>query len=333
MGQGALAACPVFPADGALQAQRLRESSVPISPNWKMLEEIEFSRLSKLRLDVEEPELLSSYGKVFPYDKAYDRVTTKAEKPLQIIDRLRYNPTTSDDHIIQQIAATNSAQIYTTDSILAMLMCAPRSVYSWDIVIVREGDKLFLDKRDGGPLDFLTVNENASDPPLDTDKESINSAISLALEATYVNQNFAFQAVRETDAPLELAHPNPFHAPEDGDGSELASCGYRYRLFDLSVTEEEDVKIVVRTEVDAVIPGPTEQFVNIRALNEFDARSQGAGGAPDWRTKLDSQRGAVVATEMKNNSCKLARWAVASILAGADVLKLGCVRARLPVAR
>jgi len=29
-------------------------------------------------------------------------------------------------------------------------MCAPRSVYSWDIIIIREGDKLFFDKRDGG---------------------------------------------------------------------------------------------------------------------------------------------------------------------------------------
>ncbi|KZV91840.1 translation initiation factor eIF-3, subunit D [Exidia glandulosa HHB12029] len=304
---------------------RLRESSVPISPNWKMLEEIEFSRLSKLRLDVDEPELLSAHGKLYPYDKTYDRVTTKTEKPLQIMDRLRYNPTTSDDPVIQQLAANNTAQIYTTDSILAMLMCAPRSVYSWDIVIVREGDKLFLDKRDGGPLDFLTVNENAMDPPLDTDKESINSAISLALEATYVNQNFLFQAVRESDQAMELGGPNPFHTPEDGDGSELASCGYRYRLFDLSVTEEEDVKIAVRTEVDAFIPGATEQFINIRALNEFDSRSQGAGGAPDWRTKLDAQRGAVVATEMKNNSCKLARWAVASMLSGAEVLKLGYI--------
>ena len=28
----------------------------------------------------------------------------------------------------------------------------------------------------------------------------------------------------------------------------------------------------------------------------------------DYRTTLDSQRGAVLATECKNNGCKLARW-------------------------
>ncbi len=86
----------------------------------------------------------------------------------------------------------------------------------------------------------------------------------------------------------------------------------------------------MRTEVDAFSPGqgnPREgqSLVTIRALNEFDPRAQGAGGAPDWRSKLDSQRGAVVATEMKNNSCKLARWTVQSVLAGADLMKIGYV--------
>jgi len=41
-----------------LQGNRARESSVVISPQWNMLEEIEFHRLSKLRLEVDEPENL-----------------------------------------------------------------------------------------------------------------------------------------------------------------------------------------------------------------------------------------------------------------------------------
>lgn len=222
------------------------------------------------------------------------------------------------------MAFASKATVYTTDSILSVLMCAPRSVYSWDIVIVREGDKLFMDKRDGGPFDFLTVNENATDPPQDVDKDSINSAISLSLEATYVNQNFSFQAVKE-DVSLDFDGSNPFYGPDETEP--LASCGYRYRIFDLGVTEDEDVKLALRTEVDAFVPATqgSETFVNVRTLNEFDSRVQGAGGAPDWRSKLDSQRGAVVATEMKNNSCKLAKWAVQSILAGAEVLKIGYV--------
>ena len=222
-------------------------------------------------------------------------------------------------------------------------MCAPRSVYPWDIVILREGDTVFFDKRDGGPFDTVTVNENAADPPQDpspsnpnnTEKNtasetaSINTATSLSLEATYINQNFGFQTVIDSGNPpasVDFAHPNPFYGPEESEP--LASCGYRYRLFDLGITEDEDIKICVRTEVDSYHPGQGnpkqgQGLVTIRALNEFDPRAAGAGGAPDWRSKLDSQRGAVVATEMKNNSCKLAKWTVQSVLAGAEAMKIG----------
>ena len=64
------------------------------------------------------------------------------------------------------------------------------------------------------------------------------------------------------------------------------------------------------------------QFVNLKALNEWDSRSS---GGVDWRQKLDTQRGAVLANELKNNACKLAKWTVQSILAGADNLKFGYV--------
>ncbi|KAH8096716.1 translation initiation factor eIF-3 subunit D [Cristinia sonorae] len=325
---------------------RTRESSVAISPEWSMLEEIEFHRLAKLRLEVDEPEELGSYGRIYAWEKSYDRVTTKNEQPLQLVDRIKYNTTTSEDPVIQQLAAKETATIYTTDVILSVLMCAPRSVYPWDIVIVREGNKLFLDKRDGGPFDTVTVNENAADPPQDPappnpnnpnekaavpEVPTINTATSLSLEATYINHNFGFQSVIETPppAPVDFEKPNPFYGPDETEP--LASCGYRYRLFDLGVTEDEDIKICVRTEVDAYTTGQGinprlgQGLVTIRALNEFDPRAQGAGGAPDWRTKLDTQRGAVVATEMKNNSCKLAKWTVQSVLAGADLLKIGYI--------
>lgn len=243
-----------------------------------------------------------------------------------------------------KLAAKDVAAVYATDVILSVLMCATRSVYPWDIVIVREGNKLFLDKRDGGPFDEVTVNENANDPPQDPpipnpnnpnekttqpETASINTATSLSLEATYINQNFGFQAVIETPPPpaVDLEKPNPFYR---GEAEPLASCGYRYRLFDMSISDDEDVKICVRTETDAYLPGSGDpkkgqSLVTIRALNEFDHRAPGAGGAPDWRSKLDSQRGAVVATEMKNNNCKMARWAVQSVLAGAESLKIGYV--------
>lgn len=184
-------------------------------------------------------------------------------------------------------------------------------------------------RADSSPLaDYPSVNENAADPPLENEKDTLNTPSSLSLEATYINQNFAFQVVREdTESRIDLENPNPFYSPEETEP--LASCGYRYRKFDLSITEDEDVQIIVRTEVDSFVKsaGAAEEdsYITIKTLNEFDSRAQGSGGAPDWRTKLDSQRGAVVATEMKNNSSKLARYAVQSILAGAEQMKMGYV--------
>ena len=155
----------------------------------------------------------------------------------------------------------------------------------------------------------------------------MNSATSLALEAMFINTNFAIQVVKD-DTHLDFPYPNPF-SEDEAEQLSLASAGYRYRMFDLSVHEDEDVRLILRTEVDAFLPGANaaegQGLMTIKSLNEFDSKAPGAGGAPDWRSKLDGQRGAVVATEMKNNSFKMARWAVQSILAGADAMKLGCV--------
>jgi translation initiation factor 3 subunit D len=282
-------------------------------------------------LDTDEGEDMDSYGFLNYYDRSYDKTTVKSgEKRLTPIDRATYNVTTSSDPVIQELAEKDEATIFATDSILSMLMCAPRSVYPWDIVIVRQGNKIFMDKRENAALDMVTVNENAADAPhdgADGSKDGINSPAALAEEATYINHNFANQVVVEGNNKVEMPHANPFYnAAEESEAP--ASKAYKYRRFDLSLSEEEPMYLVVRTEVDAVqkntISGD-DQHVTVKALNEFDSKAQGSGGALDWRTKLVSQRGAVVATEMKNNSVKLARWTVQSILSKADVMKIGYV--------
>lgn len=308
--------------------QRNRDASINIRADWKLLEEIDYNRLLKLNLDADEGEDIDSYGFVSYYDRSYDKQPVKsAEKKLSPIDRAAYNVTTSSDPIIQELADKNEATVFATDSVLSMLMCAPRSVYPWDIVIVKQGNKVFLDKRENAALDMVTVNENAADAPLEASegsKDVINQPAALAEEATYINHNFANQVVLESQK-VEMAHGNPFYnAAEETEPP--ASKAYRYRKFDISINDEEPVYLVVRTELDAVqknaISGD-DQFLRVHALNEFDSKAQGSGGALDWRSKLVSQRGAVVATEMKNNSCKLARWTVQSILAKADQMKIG----------
>jgi len=68
--------------------------------------------------------------------------------------------------------------------------------------------------------------------------------------------------------------------------------------------------------------GGEDQFMRLYALNEIDAK---LNSGIDWRQKLESQRGAVLATELKNNSNKLAKWTLQAMLAGADLMKLGYV--------
>jgi translation initiation factor 3 subunit D len=230
------------------------------------------------------------------------------------------------------LADKDEATIFATDNILSMLMCATKSVYSWDLVISRRGNKIFIDKRESSNLDMVTVNENATDAPLEIsegNKDSINSPGALMMEATHINNVFPLQVVVESKtSKLNMPHEHPFYN-EEVETDPPASKTYRYRRFDLSLEkDQEPLHLIVRTELDAVVKNNIngeDQFMTIKALNEFDNKAQGSGGALDWRTKLASQRGAVLATEMKNNSCKLARWAVQSILAKADTMKLGCV--------
>ncbi|EIW69564.1 hypothetical protein TREMEDRAFT_39135 [Tremella mesenterica DSM 1558] len=303
--------------------QRIRDSSVMIGSEWRLLEEIDFTRLAKLNLSVDAPEDLGAHGTLMPYDKSYDRANTRNEKPLEVVDKLKYNISTSDDPIIADMSAKKVARIFATDSILAVLMCASRSVNSWDIILDRRGDQLFFDKRPNGPFDYITVNEHALDslPEDDDDPSNINSPSSLSLEATYINQNFANQVIAEGKS--WTPSPNPFYSPEE-ETEPLASCLYRYRKFDLSVAEDEEFEVVVRTEVDAYLD-KKDHLITIKALNEFDPRVSSGAKALDWRKHLDTQRGAILATEIKNNNAKLARWSVQGILAGAEQMKMGYI--------
>ncbi|KAF2836202.1 eukaryotic translation initiation factor 3 subunit D [Patellaria atrata CBS 101060] len=314
--------------------QRNRDASVNVKPDWQVLEEIDFIRLAKLNLETGDGEDIDSYGFLYSYDRTYDKQpgAKTSERKLNVLERAAYNVTTSSDPIIQELADKDEATIFTTDNILSMLMCATKSVYSWDLVLHRRGKQLFIDKREGSSLDMVTVNENATDAPLELsegNKDSINSPSQLMLEATHINNVFPLQVVIESDSSRkDMTHEHPFYNPNE-ETDPPASKAYRYRRFDLSLNQDEEpLHLIVRTELDAIaknnISGD-DQYMTIKALNEFDNKAQGSGGALDWRSKLQSQRGAVLATEMKNNSCKLARWTVQSILAKADTMKLGFV--------
>ncbi|KYB25876.1 Eukaryotic translation initiation factor 3 subunit D-1-like Protein [Tribolium castaneum] len=239
---------------------KIRDASVTVKPDWVTIEEMDFPRLGKLSLpNVKDGEDITCCGELEYYDKSYDHVNVKNEKPLQSVNRIFHTAINSDNT----------------------------------------------------EFDLLTVNETSVEPPQDSPRN-------LALEATFINHNFSQQVLRTGpgEPRFKFDNPNPFISEEEE--GEVASVAYRYRKYDLG----SGIFLVVRCEHDAVVQSPNGelQFLSIKALNEWDSKL--ANGVK-WRQKLDTQRGAVLANELRNNACKLAKWTVQALLAGSDQIKFG----------
>eukprot|EP01036_Dinobryon_divergens_P028544 gene28544-37502_t len=189
-----------------------RLPSLAVSGDWEMIEEFDLVHLLKLVANTPATEDLEWHGHIDKYDESYDKLTTRIAKGLKRAEnKMFYDVTTKEDPIIEKLAVDN------TDSIIAQLMAAPRSVYSWDIVVQKVNGMIFLDKRDNSSFDYLTINQ--------PDK--------LSLEATMINQNFTQQVLLldENDS-RKTYEPNPFF-DETEVSVEPASAAYRYRKFTL----------------------------------------------------------------------------------------------------
>lgn len=115
-------------------------------------------------------------------------------------------------------------------------MASARSVYSWDILVRKEGKNIYFEKRDTDTFDLLDVDETALQPPTAEDPD-INSANSLAEESTRINQAFSQQALNPSKQ-FKFKEPNPFEDPEE----DMAKVAYRYRAWEF----EGGFKLVAR---------------------------------------------------------------------------------------
>jgi translation initiation factor 3 subunit D len=303
-----------------------RQASVKVAADWQLIEEFDLAQFTKLQTNKPTVEDIKWCGHLDEYDEAFDIINSKSAKPLQRMEnKMFYNVSTTDDPIIEDLATEATGNVYATDAILAHLMVCPRSVYPWDIVVQKMGDNVFFDKRDDSLFDYLTVSETATDPPVPSeDPEAINSPDNLSLEASSINQNFTQQILRRNGPNAEkFDEPNPFFdAEEVGEGMEPAAVAYRYRKFTMG-----DIKLVARCELHGtVMKRNTKQYMTAFALNEWDANFS---GGIEWKQKIDQQRGAVFATELKNNSCKIAKWTAQSVIAGAEQMKIGYVSRKI----
>ncbi len=225
--------------------------------------------------------------------------------------------------MIRRLAYANAGSVFATAPILSAIIVAPRCVQSWDIVVERVAGMLFLDKRDDTITDLVTVSETSNEAPKDEKRlpadQQVNSFQQLCKEATAINADFAQMAV-DSNARFSYEEPNPFE--EDSD-EPIAAAGYRYRKWTLS----DNITIVARCDVEGCREPSAETTeprpILIRALNEyFDPYLR---TNTNWRSTLEAQSGAVLATEIHNNAAKLARWTVEALLADADEMMFGFV--------
>lgn len=281
------------------------------------MEEVEFSRISKLQFDPEIPQVLASGGSVGFYNKTFDRLTTKSSKHVSIEDAIQtsYLPLSSDPVISKLVNEIQGTVAFMSDSAAALLMATPRSVNPWDLIAKRVSpNAIIVDQRDeiqiSSPfsLEHILVGESANDSPTD-ERDAFNSAQNLAIEATRIN-NIMPSIICSSESHLCVGK----------DCSVPTGLAYKYFKWSMG----EDKSLVIRSLVNAATRvGSREELTIVKSILEFDSSRN--GGNLDWRSKLDNQRGAILANEIKNNNAIFARWVFQAYLAQVENIKLAYV--------
>lgn len=303
--------------------QRQREPSVRIEPTWTVREEIEFPRLTKLAFDPEEPELVAAVGRIPLYNKALDKLTTKTPKAVIIDDSVSIQAYCSlaEDPVIARLAAEGVGSVFASDLAAALLMAAPRTLNPWDLQVtwkeVEGGRKvMLLDQRPGAHFHWTPVGESLT-------AELIEDSSVLSVEATKINSVLpALVSSGQEDDFIDLEPSN--------DTTTSGSEAFKYFKWSLG----EDKAIVIRSALncgDRVAGkgqvGLLRGLLDCSSLVDTSVRSS---NLLDWRSKLDFQRGAVLAGEIKSNNASIARWVFQAELAQADLIKLAYVSRTSP---
>lgn len=169
-------------------------------------------------------------------------------------------------------------------------MTSPKSLYSWDVIIRKYQDKLFIDKRDEqNMLDFLTVNETSHEnQPMDDD--TINGVKQLMQEAVNVNNSWRYQQYIK-DKKFDLPEKDPFIEVED---QVAARHGYLYKIWDLGAKR----KVCIRSTVHSYLAKPGEENVQVEGEESKEnkpkltyqntyALVEYEGNKANWKANLD----------------------------------------------
>lgn len=321
--------------------------TLTVSSDWKFVGEIDLAPMVKLlpssvytataaattstlgyRGAIEHiGETLDEFGSVRSFDKSYNKLSSKSSKPLQyqaIANQKRSNlfdnppsipkihplSTTSADPALIHMADSDTGHVFATDSILALLMVSPRSFYPWDLVArIDDRGRIIFDSRNPAVLagSLYSVNETSSEAPYHSEERRL-----LFEESWLLNEAFRDQVLKKE------AHPISNVQEDIQEESNINDPAIRYRRFPLG----DNLFVVCRTHIDGTMKyQDTETSLTLFSLNEHLSPSSSMG----LYSRLDSQRGAVLGHEMKNNGSKLAKWAIQALLSGTDFIKVGFI--------
>eukprot|EP00347_Sterkiella_histriomuscorum_P018459 403345439 len=301
-----------------------REASIEIRGDWPVIEELSKNQLEKLNpVQATLSSVAAQCGEIHAYNRDLDKARTYKPQSLQVFNGQVFNVQTLDDPVIKRLAQENKAQIFATETAVAAIMTAPKSLYSWDVVIKKYLDKIFIDKRDEhNMLDNLTVNETSSEnQPMDD--ETLNGVRQLMAEAVNVNNSWRYQQYAKNQK-IDLAEKDPFVEVE---GQVAARLGYLYKIWDLGNKR----KICIRSTVHAYLPKQEQEPVDEESKEEAKQVKQiyqntyavveYENNKSNWKQNLDLMMGQCMTREVQDNSAKVTRWVIESLLAGAEQIK------------
>lgn len=293
------------------------KDSAGVQTDWEHIIEVSKGHFEKTpAYNVKVNDLLT-VGKVPVYDKSWEgKLTGKKTNAFALPDSISIgiNPT-QDKFITEQSKAVDEESeevfIYSNDSVLSAILSVKASQFPWDVYVVKKGNQLFFEssrQNKTSYIDILTVNENTTSGNLPEDEKDM---LKICVESTRANKKFVQLTSREND----------FHIIGDDSEyiKEAENKALRYRKW----TIDNKTHVICRSEIEACVrSGEGENakysFAKVCALSEYEAEL-------DWRTNVETNRGAVLAAEFRNNSCKIARWLCQATLADCEHIKLGFV--------
>lgn len=324
--------------------QVTREASIKVETEWKEVDHLQLINLAKKTMKQPEGEDVAKVGLARAYNKKFDSTSVKTKKKCEheVIEKMDFTlPITMKDKKFRELTGNaeklglcgNKHVIIGTDNCISTLMCSARSVIPWDLTVHKRGKFIIIDndreEGDYDPIDTITVSETANDQiPPEESVDEINKQPKLIKEATMINNTMSQMMLRHDEKARVFKGKEPAKY-ELEDGCQNPNRLYRYRKF--TIDKDGDTNLLVRTTVDAYEPCPPAQmkrkgipnFVNIHCLNEWNPKY--CSGI-SWSKYLEKQSAMILATELKNNNFKVAKWIMNAKMGDITAIKLAYIQ-------